>query len=312
MTFRRALLTSSLLVAGSFFACADEPGEETEQTEQELNDNAIDNANNNAAFKRCGTHEPTDGEKAQVRADLAKGKPGGGGGGGGTGGGGGLVDPAPTGVINVVWHVIHSGSSGLLTKEQVQGQLDVLNRAFPGTTFALYGDAPRYVDNSTWYNGCHRSNVESSMKTALRAGSAETLNIYSCNLGQGLLGYATFPSNYTASPAKDGVVVLYSSLPGGSAAPYNLGDTATHEVGHWMGLYHTFQGGCTGGDDVNDTPFEASPAYGCPVGRDTCSSEGNDPITNFMDYTDDACMDEFTAGQEARMDQLWDRYRAGK
>lgn len=228
----------------------------------------------------------------------------------------GKIGPSAAAATTVpVWfHVITSTSgAGSVTSNQINQQINVLNGAFAnaGFQFSLVGTTTT-ADN-TWYTAGYGTTAERNMKSALRRGGAETLNIYSNNMGGGLLGWATFPSDYQRSPSNDGVVLLYATLPGGSAAPYNLGDTGTHEVGHWMGLYHTFQGGCSKNNDgVSDTPAERSPAYGCPIGRDSCKGKqyaGLDPVQNFMDYSDDYCMDHFTGGQNTRMGGMWSSYR---
>lgn len=234
----------------------------------------------------------------------------------------GQVSAVPGSIeIPVYVHVINNGpgiENGDVPDAQIQDQINVLNAAYGGQTggaatpfvFNLMGVSR--TTNSTWYTMTPGSVAEAQAKTALRQGGPETLNIYTASIGGGVLGWSTLPSGYSARPSQDGVVLLFSSLPGGNAAPYNEGDTGTHEVGHWMGLYHTFQGGCRQpGDRVNDTPFERSPASGCPVGRNSCTDmPGNDPITNFMDYTYDSCMYRFSKGQSNRMDSQWQAYRA--
>jgi hypothetical protein len=222
---------------------------------------------------------------------------------------------ATGGVIPVYFHVIRRGSgvaNGDIPTSQITNQMNVLNAAYAGTGWSFTLISVDRTTNSSWYTAGPGSTAERNMKQALRQGTADDLNIYTSNPSGGLLGWATFPSSYNSRPWDDGVVILFSSVPGGSAAPYNLGDTATHEVGHWMGLYHTFQGGCsTQNDLVSDTPRERSAAFGCPVGRNTCNQAGNDPITNFMDYTDDSCMNSFTVGQDTRMDSQYTTYRQG-
>ncbi|KAJ3213095.1 hypothetical protein HK099_007572, partial [Clydaea vesicula] len=223
--------------------------------------------------------------------------------------------------IKVHFHIITSEEDGQvvgdITTDQIHRQVKRLNDAYLNYGFKFSTESTTRIKNSSWYNVVPESQEEIDMKTSLRKGSAEELNFYVANIGDGLLGWATFPSDYQEAPKMDGVVCLQGSLPGGNAENYNLGDTATHEVGHWLGLYHTFQGGCSNerGDYVSDTPAEASPAFECPVGRNTCTGEkfpGDDPITNYMDYTYDTCMNSFTPGQGERMKKLWGSFRAGK
>ena len=210
-------------------------------------------------------------------------------------------------------------------------QINVLNQDYGGTglTFAL--ERVTRTENPVWFHKASRTTPEQTeMKNALRGGTASTLNIYTVGFtGSKLLGYATFPDDFESNSQDDGIVLLYSSLPGGSMEPFNLGRTATHEVGHWVGLYHTFTDGCEGrGDFVSDTPAEESPASGCPTGRDSCPGrQGLDrksnfipsfwnpsltpftAIQNYMDYSDDACMDNFSPGQIRRLKSQVSTYR---
>jgi hypothetical protein len=224
---------------------------------------------------------------------------------------------ATGGTISVYMHVIRSGSgaaNGDVSDAMIAQQISVLNNAYGQWGWSFTLASVDRTTNAAWFGMTPGSAAETQAKTALHRGTAGDLNVYTANPGGDLLGWATFPWEYAGSPNADGVVVLHSSLPGGSEAPYNLGDTATHEIGHWMGLLHTFQGGCAkkGGDLVADTPAEKGPNFDC-VQRDTCRNDpGLDPIHNFMDYGDDVCIDRFTAGQDARMDQQFTQYRFGK
>jgi hypothetical protein len=211
--------------------------------------------------------------------------------------------------VRVHFQVITDGSKGELTDETLGRQVDALNLAYAGSGVHFRLAETKRTDNASWFQD--PEHYERQMKRSLRVGGTQDLNFYTADLGDGLLGWSTFPREYAGRPKLDGVVVHYQSLPGGAIDHYNDGDTGVHEVGHWMGLYHTFQGGCDGtGDSVADTPAEKSATKGCPTGRDSCSAAGTDPIHNFMDYAYDSCMYEFTPGQSQRMRQQWAAYRA--
>jgi hypothetical protein len=309
------LFSAALLLS----ACGDKDQVESKSSQLSTNTNGL----KKGILKRtCGTRNPSALERDKIDKHLKSkgffkkptdkpdkpGKPGDGDDGGDTGGTTCTMPVLVT--IPVHFHVITDGTKGNVTDQQIADQIQILNDAYKpagACTHYQFSLASKDVtQNATWFGMGYGSTAESNAKHTLHQGDMKALNIYTANPGGGLLGWATFP--WDNKGMMDGVVLLYSSLPGGSAAPYNEGDTATHEVGHWLGLYHTFQGGCNGeGDFVADTPAEKGPTYGCPTSTpDTCRrSKGLDPIHNFMDYTDDYCMFEFTNGQAERWNAAW-------
>ena len=210
--------------------------------------------------------------------------------------------------VPVVFHVVRrSNGSWNLSDRKIDRQIEVLNTAYARTGYRFRLQSIRRHTNDKFARKCLNVRVERQFKQRHAVDPRHTLNVYTCRPAQGVLGYAYFPSDYSEASSMHGVVLLHSTLPGGRAAPYNRGHTLTHEVGHYLGLMHTFQGRCgTAGDRVDDTAAERTPNYGCPKRRDTCPNRpGNDPIHNFMDYSTAACMNQFTPGQGSRMnDQI--------
>lgn len=226
--------------------------------------------------------------------------------------------------IPVYAHVIwgkHKGEADMSRKD-VKNAVIKLNRGFLGsengnkfkTRYRFRLKAVSVTKSDKKYHAIPQGNADKQMKRSLRRGNRWALNLYFLeprDPGGTLLGWATFPWNYKRTPKLDGVVIHPESVPGGKLKPYNQGDTTIHEVGHWMGLYHTFQGGCANLDYVGDTKAHAYPNYGCPVGSDSCSGKpGKDPVRNYMNYSDDRCMTHFTHGQIRRMNAAWNKYRA--
>ena len=230
--------------------------------------------------------------------------------------------------IPVVVHVVYNTAAQNVSDAQVADQIRVLNEDFAKTNadaaqtpsiftasatsvqFVLAKQSPTGAATTGIVHRLTKTRSFSSndaVKSTSRGGSDawprdKYLNVWLCNLGNGLLGYAQFPGGAAAT---DGVVCLYSSVPGGTATNYNGGRTATHEVGHWLNLRHIWGDATCGNDLVADTPTQQTSNGGCPgFPKITCSNQG-DMSMNYMDYTYDKCMYMFTAGQSGRMDALF-------
>jgi hypothetical protein len=228
--------------------------------------------------------------------------------------------------IPVYVHVIkgtHRGEGVPAGPKRIKRLIRILNLGFAGDQSGRVVDTRYrfglrkidYTKRDGWHHAYFNGPRDQRMKRALHRGNARTLNLYINGGGPKaypVLGWSRFPWQYRSAPKLDGVSVNMAALPGGKARGYNRGDTVIHETGHWLGLFHTFQGGCgTQGDLVADTPAEDEPSYYCETTRDTCPADpGLDPVRNFMDYSLDSCMTNFTPLQARRMDSAFEKWRS--
>ena len=208
--------------------------------------------------------------------------------------------------IPIMFHVLRTSGpadiTGNVSRRLIIKQLRILNRAFAHTAFKFRIKMITRTTNRSWFYSNRHSSEELAMKRSLRRGGRGTLNVWSVYGGTGSFG--TYPWWYPGNPQKDGIAHTVRSLPGGSNAPYDKGDLLVHEVGHWLGLFHTYEYGCgrNQSDGVNDTPAEASAAGSCNERRDSCPRErGRDPVHNYMDQVGDSCANQFTRDQRSRM-----------
>lgn len=227
--------------------------------------------------------------------------------------------------IPVVVNVLYRTTAQNISLTQIQSQIDVLNKDFSATnsdyslTPSIFqgvrsGDVNvRFVLDQVIRKSTNKTSwsTNDAMKKSNQGGISPTspttkLNMWVCNLGGGILGYAQFPGG---SSATDGVVIDDNAFgnTGTVSAPYNKGRTATHEVGHWMNLRHIWGDATCGNDQVGDTPLHNTANYGCPTypHLSTCTGTPVEMTMNYMDYTDDACMYMFTAGQKTRMQAIF-------
>lgn len=229
--------------------------------------------------------------------------------------------------IPVVVHVVYDVLTKNVSDAQIQSQLDVINKDFrrlnadrnanwsqaddPHIEFclAIFDPEGKPTSGITRTNTLRRNFLTNDdVKRNISGGkdgwpADQYLNIWVCDIAGSVLGYAQFPGGPLST---DGVVIDYQAFGtvGTAKAPFNLGRTATHEIGHWLNLRHIWgDGDCTKDDFIVDTPTASGPNYKCNIGRISC---GNiNMVENFMDYSDDACMNLFTVGQKARMRALF-------
>jgi hypothetical protein len=204
-----------------------------------------------------------------------------------------------TGSIPIAFHVIHNGEEGRIPLSRLIQQIDALNEAFAPIRFRL--GSMEYTDNAWLFNMGILSVAEFVAKIYLQRDPRTNLNIYTCKPRGNVIGWGIFPFLSEIVPMLDGVVIDHGVVFGDGYPGYDEGDACIHEVGHWAGLFHTWQFGCIFNDFVDDTAPERRPTFGCEFDKDTCPQPGLDPIENYMDYSDDRCSESFTEGQFTKM-----------
>ncbi|KAJ0415221.1 pregnancy-associated plasma protein-A-domain-containing protein [Aspergillus carlsbadensis] len=212
--------------------------------------------------------------------------------------------------IQVYVHVIRDSESDNVPAGDIEEQISVLSEVYATAGYDFYVAASDATIMPNLGPLAPGNAADRRIKEELRRGGAADLNLYIVNNVEAGGAYSTYPWDYQQNPTLDGVVIARAYIPSGTQQGYNTGRSAGHEVGHWLGLYHTFEAGCNEpGDRVDDTPFQASGTTGCPEGRDSCPQAGPDPIHNHMDTSTDACRTEFTSGQVRRMQAAAREYR---
>ncbi|PPQ89421.1 hypothetical protein CVT25_002187 [Psilocybe cyanescens] len=218
-------------------------------------------------------------------------------------------------IFDVYFNVIASNMTllgGWVPQKQIDDQMDLLNKAYVGTGISWNLVNVTHVISRYWHETVTLGEPQAiQMARAFRKGKSTAFNVYTVGFyTEALNGYSAFPVDYRSDPYEDGCVLLFETLPGG-VSKARQGGTLIHEAGHWLGLYHTFQGGCLGlGDRVDDTPPSAEATYDCPTFVDSCPGGGPDPINNYMDYTNDTCRTEFTPGQIERIQSSMATWRS--
>ena len=255
--------------------------------------------------RRCGSRDTSNPNKDRRRANRI------------------AIPEEPISIPLAIHIISNDKGDGIINTSIIEEQVKILNEDFVKSVFTFSIESIDTTINNNWYYLVDKNNsfYEQEIVDHLQDDSGNVCNVYINGLegiinekGEfvpGILGYASFPWDIHNN-GFDGVLIHNGTLHNGSYSNYNLGKTLTHEMGHFLGLYHTFHKGCHVGDDVQDTPPQDIPTDGCPNSKDTClEDEMKDMITNYMDYSYDSCMKEFTKGQRDRMNWATRKYRRG-